>query len=50
MFEKYFKGLYSQKYQKTRLNGYVYDFYVDYNIINVNDVINFINIRWKRIK
>ena len=40
MFIKYFKRFYSRRYEKRGLNGYVYDFSVDYYIIGVNDVIN----------
>ena len=36
MFRKHFKRLFCKKYKKkTGLNGYVYDFSVDYNAIAV---------------
>ena len=41
MFRKYFKRLYSREYEKkTGLNGYIYDFSVDYNPITVDDILD----------
>ena len=38
MFRKYFKRLSSQYYEKIRWDGYVYDFFVDYNILDATDI------------
>ena len=38
MFRKCFKRLVSRWYEKTGFNGYIYDFSVDYNVTNVNDI------------
>ena len=45
MCRKYFKTFYSQQHEKkkkkkTVLNGYVYDFSVDHNIIDTSSIIN----------
>ena len=40
MSRKYFKRLVSRKYEKTGLNGYVYDFSVDYDVIAVDDMLD----------
>ena len=36
LFRKYFKWFFSYKYERTGLNGYVYDFSVDYFDISVH--------------
>ena len=39
MFRKYFKRLVNRLYgKKTGLNGYVYDFSVDYDSTDVDDI------------
>ena len=41
MYGKHFKRLFSRQHEKkTELNGYVYDFSVDYNAIAVDDILN----------
>ena len=40
MFRKHFKRLVSRWYEKTGLNGYVYDFSVDYDAIAVDDILD----------
>ena len=40
MGRKLFKRLVSKQYKKTRLNGYVYDFRVDYDAIAVDDTLH----------
>ena len=45
MFWKYFKGIHTQQHakkrkKKTELNGYIYNFSVDYNIANTSKIIN----------
>ena len=41
MFRKYFKGLLCRLYEKKPpgLNGYVYDFSIDYDAIAVDDIV-----------
>ena len=39
MVRKLFKRLVTRQYKKTRLNGYVYDFSVDYDAIAVDDTL-----------
>ena len=33
------KRLFSRRYKKTGFNGYVYDFWVDYDTIGVDDIL-----------
>ena len=41
MFRKYFKRLsVDNMKKKTGLNGYVYDFCIDYNAIAVDDILD----------
>ena len=40
MLKKHFKRLVSRQYEKTGLNGYIYDFSVDYDAIAVDDVLD----------
>ena len=43
MSRKHFKRLDSRYYEKTGLNGYVYDFTVDYDSIAVDDILHIHN-------
>ena len=38
MLRKYFKWFFSKQDEKTGFNGYIYDFRVDYNSIDVNHI------------
>ena len=38
MFRKYFKRLVNRQYEKTGFSGYVYDFSVGYDAIDVDDI------------
>ena len=40
MFRKHFKRLSVDSMKKTGLNGYVYDFNVDYDAIAVDDILD----------
>ena len=40
MFRKYFKRIFSEEHEKTGLNGYVYEFPVDYNIVDASNIID----------
>ena len=40
MLRKHFKDWSLDYMKKTRFNGYVYDFSVDYNATNVNDILD----------
>ena len=40
--------LVSQQYEKRRLNGYVYDFSVDYDAIAVDDILDIHNYLMKK--
>ena len=40
MSRKHFKRLFCRKFEKTGLNGYVYDFSVDYDAIAVDDILD----------
>ena len=39
MSRRHFKRLFCRQYEKTGLNGYVYDFSVNYDAIAVDDMI-----------
>ena len=43
MFRKHFKRLDSRQYKKTGLNGYVYDFSVDYDAVAVDNILDIYN-------
>ena len=38
MFRKYFKRFVTDNIKRTGFNGYVYDFRVDYDATNVDDI------------
>ena len=38
MFRKYFKRSVNRQYEKTGFNGYVYDFSVDHDATDVDDI------------
>ena len=40
MSRKHFKTFFVDNMKKTRLNGYVYDFSVDYDAIAVDDILD----------
>ena len=40
MFRKHFKIRFVDNMTKTGLNGYVYDFSVNYNVIAVDDILD----------
>ena len=40
MFSKYFKRLDSRYYEKTWINGYVYDFSVDYDATDIDGILD----------
>ena len=40
MFRKHFKKLFVDDMKNTLLNGYVYDFSVDYDAIAVDDILD----------
>ena len=43
-----FKNFAANNMKKARgLNGYIYDFFDDYNFIDTNNIINIHNIWWK---
>ena len=48
MFRKYFKRLVNRYYEKTGFNGYVYDFSVDYNVTDVDDITDIHNYLLKK--
>ena len=48
MFRKYFKRLVNRYYEKTGFNGYVYDFSVDYNVTDVDDITEIHNYLLKK--
>ena len=44
MLRKYFKRSVNRLYEKTEFNGYVYDFSVDYDTTDVDDIVDVHNI------
>ena len=40
MFIQYFKRFYSQRHEKTVLKGYVYHFSINYDAIDISDIVN----------
>ena len=38
MLRKYFKRFFSKQHKKTGFNGYIYDFSVDYNPTDANNI------------
>ena len=48
MSRKHFKRLVSKLYEKTGFNGYVYDFRVDYDSTDVDDILDIHNYLMKK--
>ena len=48
MSRRHFKILVSRYYEKTALNGYIYDFSGDYNAIAVDAIFNIHNYLMKK--
>ena len=48
MSTKHFKRLVSRQYEKTGLNGYVYDFSFDYSVTTVDDMLDINNYLMKK--
>ena len=48
MFRKHFKRLSVGNLRNTRLNGFLYDFSVDYDAIAVDDILDIHNYLMKR--
>ena len=44
VFRKHFKRISVNNMKKAELNGYVYDFSIDYNIIDTSNITTSINI------
>ena len=40
MYRKYLKRLVNRLYEKTGFNGYIYDFSVDYDATDVDNIID----------
>ena len=49
VFRKHFKRISVNNMKKAGLNGYVYDFSIDYNIIDTSNITTSINIWWKNM-
>ena len=49
MSRKFFKRLVSRQYEENGLNGYVYDFSIDYDAIAVDDILDIHNYLMKKM-